>query len=293
MVGQPAPETGTKPPGVFISYASPDLARAEALQARLVAAGFSVWFDRARLNPGCDWHKEIEAGCEAARVILPLLTPHWQKSEWTKYETYASPAVIPILAQGTRAEVLTPPLRHLHAPVLDPLTAGEAEWQALIAAIRTKLAEPVADRLPFLLRLPHEANRFFRGREAEMNRLHEALHPGPIATPSQGLVWAISGLGGVGKTTLANEYVRRFRRPYPQIIWVDVRPGYQAQFAAAFRPDVSGPRTCRTSRTLEEGQARVRDVLREPRDRLLVLDNVADEASVRRVDPARRAVAAL
>ena len=56
------------PPQVFISYASPDLARAEALHARLMAAGFKVWFDRARLRPGFDWYKEIEAGCQAART---------------------------------------------------------------------------------------------------------------------------------------------------------------------------------------------------------------------------------
>jgi hypothetical protein len=135
MADQPALETGKKPAELFISYASPDLARAQALHDRLVAAGFSVWFDKARLNPGCDWHKEIEAGCEAARMILPLLTPDWQNSEWTKYETYAAPAVLPIIAQGTRAEVMTPPLRRLHAPELDPLTADDAAWEPLFAAI--------------------------------------------------------------------------------------------------------------------------------------------------------------
>jgi hypothetical protein len=63
---------GEAPPQLFISYASGDVARAEALHARLTAAGFEVWFDQARLVPGCDWHKDIEVGCEAARVILPL-----------------------------------------------------------------------------------------------------------------------------------------------------------------------------------------------------------------------------
>jgi hypothetical protein len=65
---------------VFNGYASDDVARAAALHARLTAAGFEVWFDKARLVPGCDWHKDIEARCEAARVILPLLTPRWQHS---------------------------------------------------------------------------------------------------------------------------------------------------------------------------------------------------------------------
>src|SRR5208283_2950596 len=106
MADLPAPETATKPPEVFISYASTDRALAAILHDRLVAAGFSVWFDRARLNPGCDWHKEIEAGCEAARVILPVLTPNWQVSPWTKYETYASDAIIPVLAEGERKAVM-------------------------------------------------------------------------------------------------------------------------------------------------------------------------------------------
>lgn len=72
----------------FISYASADLAFAAEVQRRLAVAGFRVWFEKARLNSGCDWHKEIEAGCQASRVLLPILTPRWKNSEWTKSETY-------------------------------------------------------------------------------------------------------------------------------------------------------------------------------------------------------------
>ena len=50
----------------FISYASQDLAFAEELHRRLVEAGLSVWFDKARLRPGCNWHAEIGQGCEAS-----------------------------------------------------------------------------------------------------------------------------------------------------------------------------------------------------------------------------------
>jgi hypothetical protein len=58
----------------FISYASPDLPLAQALCDWLVAAGLRVWFDKARLRDGYNWHEEIEAGCEASRVVLPVLT---------------------------------------------------------------------------------------------------------------------------------------------------------------------------------------------------------------------------
>lgn len=215
---QRAEENRPSHPELFVSYASADLDRAAALHARLAAKGFRVWFDKARLRPGCDWHKEIEAGCEASRVILPLLTPHWRNSEWTKYETYASNAVIPIIAEGAAEDVLTPPLRRWQGQRFDPLTAGEAAWQALFAAVRARLAEPIVERLPFLVRLPHGPNPYFVGREGEMNRLHEELHSGPVAALTQGRVRALSALGGVGKTTLANEYVRRFWRLYPQIL---------------------------------------------------------------------------
>jgi hypothetical protein len=56
-------------PELFISYASGDLDRAATLHRLLAAEGFRVWFDNVRLTPGCDWHKEIAAGCEAARVL--------------------------------------------------------------------------------------------------------------------------------------------------------------------------------------------------------------------------------
>ena len=98
-------------PELFISYASGDLDRAVALHALLVAEGLHVWFDKVRLTPGCDWHKEIEAGCEAARVILPLITPRWARSEWTRYETYAHEAVIPVLVEGMAEDVIPSALR--------------------------------------------------------------------------------------------------------------------------------------------------------------------------------------
>ena len=82
-------------------------------------------FDKVRLTPGCDWHEEIEAGCEAARIILPLITPRWAKSEWTRYETYAHDAVIAVLAEGNAVDVMPPPLRRWNAAALDPLAAAE------------------------------------------------------------------------------------------------------------------------------------------------------------------------
>ena len=231
----PSPDTASQPAvpaELFISYASPDIARAEVLYRRLTAEKFIVWFDRERLKPHDNWPKEIAAAADAARLVLPVMTPRWQASDWTKYETYAAAAVLPVLAEGAPADVLPPPLRHLQACSLDPLTATEAAWQALFAAISDALAGPVPERAPVLARLAYGSTLHFTRREAEMNRLHEALHPAPSAQRTKVRAWAIIGLGGLGKTTLANEYVCRFERRYRQVLWVDVGRGYAAEFAA-------------------------------------------------------------
>jgi len=192
-------------PELFISYASGDLDRAAALHARLVAEGFRVWFDKFRLTPGCDWHKEIEAGCEAARVILPLITPRWARSEWTRYETYDHDTVIPVLAEGDAGDVMPSPLHRWNAVALDPLAVDDGARRALLTTIRAKLAAPPPERASRIVNLPYPANPFFTGRDDDLVRIHEELHAAPVAALTQGRVRALAAMGGIGKTTLANE----------------------------------------------------------------------------------------
>jgi TIR domain len=94
----------------FISYQSQDVAIAETVHEHLLEAGFSVWFDKARLDPGCDWYRDIAAGCESSRVVLTILTPRWASSQWTKFETYGAEHVLPLLFEGTFAKVAPAPL---------------------------------------------------------------------------------------------------------------------------------------------------------------------------------------
>ena len=154
---------------VFISYKSEDLALAETLHERLRGTGFRIWFDKARLDPGCNWHKEIEAGCEASRVVLPVLTPGWRKSEWTKFETYGAEVVIPLCYEGSWDEVATPPLRRYHNHRIDLHESQEADFEKLIAAIRKLLDKPVPEKAARTAHLRYRANPYFVGREQELN----------------------------------------------------------------------------------------------------------------------------
>jgi hypothetical protein len=137
----------------------------------------------------------------------------------------------------------------------------------------------VPDRLSRLVDLPFPANRFFAGRDDDLLSIHEMLHPGPVPTLTQGRVCAVAAMGGMGKTTLANEYARRYWRLYPQILWIDARRGYESEFARLFDrlfPDRSAFDANPNEKALQALRA-----LDGPHERLLVIDNVEDAESVR------------
>lgn len=67
--------------------------------------------------------------------------------------------------------------------------------------------------------VPYERNRFFTGREDELNRLYRALlseHTVALSHPQ-----GISGLEGIGKTQTALEYAYQYRSDYSAVFWVN------------------------------------------------------------------------
>jgi len=72
-----------------------------------------------------------------------------------------------------------------------------------------------------LTNLPHERNRFFTGRDAELTALRDTLS----AHRNAALIQAIRGLGGMGKTQVAIEYAFRCKEheagypAYDYILW--------------------------------------------------------------------------
>lgn len=261
----------------FISYPSCDRVLAESVHARLVAAGFSVWFDKERLKPGFDWHREIETASETSRVIVPLLTPDWKKSVWTRFETYGSDSVVPVVCRGGWKEVKTGPLSGRHALTLDVETAGKAQWQQLFEAIRERLQQPQEEKAKRIEHLRYRPNPYFVGREGELLEICEGLHDGQTPELTQGRIRVLAALGGVGKTTLASEYTHKFWRLYRQIFWVDARHGMEAEFARLF--DIMFPEKMDATRDTREKAAAALVALSERTERLLVIDNVEDEKS--------------
>ena len=67
--------------------------------------------------------------------------------------------------------------------------------------------------------MPFPRNSEFVGRDGDLVRLHACLSgSGPVGIRPAGL----TGMGGIGKTQLAVEYVYRHRSDYPDgIFWID------------------------------------------------------------------------
>jgi hypothetical protein len=71
----------TKPPAVFVSYASQDVQAVERLQNSLGSAGLDVWFDKGRLGSGDPWWPVIEQNIASCDVFVPVISANTNKRD--------------------------------------------------------------------------------------------------------------------------------------------------------------------------------------------------------------------
>jgi hypothetical protein len=90
-----------------------------------------------------------------------------------------------------------------------------AEVLSLMRAFKEK--EVKKDILPCYY-IPFGLNERFIGRETELRKLAEALEPKKSNTPNRS--FALYGMGGVGKTTIALQYANNARNLYDAIFWI-------------------------------------------------------------------------
>jgi tetratricopeptide (TPR) repeat protein len=153
----------------------------------------------------------------------------------------------------------------------DPQTIAAA--QGLLAQLPTDALPPHAT-LPPGSKMPLERNPLFVGREPDLLALARALKTGGAAAivPTA----AITGLGGIGKTNLATEFVHRYGPFFAGgVYWLSfAEPGAIPREIAAcggeggmqLRPDFA-------DLSLDEQVAAVQRAWADPLPRLLVFDN--------------------
>ena len=280
----------------FVSYAEADRAWAEWIAWQLEDGGFRVLLQAWDFVPGSNWISTMHAGVQHAIQTIVVLSPaylssvfgaaEWQAA-WKEDPDGCAKKLLPVrVAECERPGLLAGVVsvdvfdmveaearRRLHSavtaaikgrdkPIERPVYPDPYSAQSRARAVLDLPRFPVA--LPAIWNVPAR-NPNFTGHGSDLDRLHAALTGHPTPT-----LCSLHGMGGVGKTQTAIEYIHRQADDYDLVWWINAEEamGIGDQFIELGReigldvvPDVG---------------VMVRSVHRALRDRsrwLLVFDN--------------------
>jgi TIR domain/NB-ARC domain len=278
----------------FVSYTQADRSWAEWIAWELEEHGHRVLVQAWDFVPGSNWVQGMQSGVTRAARMIAVLSRAYLSSVYGQAEWQAVWGTDP---SGDGRKLLTVRVEGCDRPgLLGPVVGidvfGVPEAKAR-ARLRTMVARAVAGRAkpgekppfpPSQRAIPHEArfpgalpqvwniparNPNFTGRATALSALEAELAASGTMT-----VTSVRGMGGVGKTQLANEYAHRHAVDYEVVWWI-----------AAEEPALIADQFARlaTAMGLEPGQdaemvrLEVHQRLREVPGWLLIFDN-ADTA---------------
>ena len=226
---------------VFLSHAWADGDRPRQLKVALEDAGLRVWFDAAEINDFASITHAVTEGLAKSKALLAYYSTTYPLRRACQWELTA--AFLAAQTEGDprrRVLVINPEsgADHIHPIELRdakfrnaPNTDGE--MQQLVQTIIRQVGElsgPLADIHPlgapnWYGMTPVGSTRFV-GRLKEMWEVHSLLHAGDVAqitgaVAATGGIGQVQGLGGVGKSLLAEEYALHFGAAYPGgVFWL-------------------------------------------------------------------------
>jgi TIR domain/Tetratricopeptide repeat/NB-ARC domain/CobQ/CobB/MinD/ParA nucleotide binding domain len=286
------------PPGdIYLSYVPEDRMWADWVAAILASRGVRV------LRPSASSiaeggtregiREDAERGASAASRTIVLLSAAYLQSPQAKGvwdvlgvtdPTGTGRRLVPIRVGETRPE---PPFSERNVVDLTRSNAAQAT-EDVVKALGyplklpdqlpgPKIVEPRYPRtIPPVWRVPTR-NASFTGRNEILERLHEQLISSSTAVV---LPVALHGLGGVGKTQVAQEYAHRFMAEYDLVWWV---PAEQRDLINPSLAELAQPLGVRPLDSTTETAEAVREALRRgrPYDRwLLIFDNAEEPGEI-------------
>jgi hypothetical protein len=237
---------------VFFSYRRRDPG-ALPLARALRAGGLSVWLDEQRVERFASITQAITRGLARSKAMVAFFSCRYLSRtacQWelatalsaTRLEPGPERRILVVNPQRSPDHIVPARLRDLLYESLPP-DADQAALDRLVAVIRdhvASLAGVFGDVAPAnsvrWLPARRRCSTRFVGRVAELFAVDNALsavhHPGTAGAAATGVA-QIRGLGGIGKTMLAEEYARRFASGYPGgIFWLNAGVDHLAQLRA-------------------------------------------------------------
>ncbi len=275
----------------FLSYSSEDEQFVRPFYEKLKADGVDCFFDREAIPTGDDWIEALERELLMCDSYVVFITPGYFESIWTKLErsviikeiTSGKKNIIPLLLK--KCDLDSSPF--LQTRQTHDITT-EAKYQKVYPEILRRLGgspgevfhppdrsilPPVCD-LPGKHRMPYRSlGKGFVGRVGDLWAVDESLRKNKT-TVVQG-VGVVTGMGGVGKTQLAVEYVHRFGKYYPGgVFWVEADQGLSTLIVG-----VSGAAGIDVDNRLEEKEQlrQLWQILASFPPALVVLDNFPED----------------
>ena len=222
----------------FISYNSADEGWAKWIAGQLEEAKYTTNLQVWDFRPAHNFVLEMDrASRETERTIL-VLSPDFLRSSFTPSEwavafkkdpTGEKGLIVPVRVRKCEPDGLLSTINRIDLIGLEE----EAAKKALLGGVKFERVKPTTTpdfpgsrsvtekprfpgSLPPVWNVPFNRNPNFIGRCSLLTDLHFALNSGQYAALTQ----AITGLGGVGKTQLALEYVYSYINDYEIIWWV-------------------------------------------------------------------------
>jgi tetratricopeptide (TPR) repeat protein len=283
----------------FVSYTSADRTWAEWIAWQLEAEGYQVVVQAWDFIPGRDWAHEMQQATTTAERVVAVLSPSYLSSVHGEAEWRAFYAQDPRGERGmllpVRVEEVEPP-GLLTTRIYVDLVGRDATSAraALLAAARGARGKPTEapqfpgmrrsevsateaprfpGELPPVWNVPFHPNPFFVGRDLLLAELQTRLTAPNLAARRV----VLTGLGGIGKTSVAVEHVYRRHTDYDVVWCVN---GEQPASLLADLAALASQLGLATDAPQEAQVAALRGWLERHERWLLVLDNIDDPQQV-------------
>jgi tetratricopeptide (TPR) repeat protein len=283
----------------FVSYTSADRSWAEWIAWQLEAEGYQVVVQAWDFTPGRSWTHEMQQATATAERVVAVLSAAYLASEHGEAEWEAFQAKDPLGKRGlllpVRVSEVEPPGLLASRIYVDLVGRDAASARsALLAAARGARGKPTEQpefpggsgaagsateaprfpsELPPVWSVPFHPNPFFTGREQLLAELEARLHAADVTVRRV----VLSGLGGVGKTSVAVEFVYRHHADYDLVWCVN---GEQPASLLTDLAALAGQLGLAPDAPQEAQVAALRGWLERHQRWLLVLDNVDDPQRV-------------